>query len=108
MNYNQLSGYVGSSTLTSMRDAAAPTSAQFGLLENLRGTIPTVSPGSLMTIRRFKPLVGVSSLTAPNGMVTLYGYDRGGRLIDIRRSGGGTEQLVERYFYNLTGNGSNH
>lgn len=107
MNYNQLSGYVGSSTLTSMRDAAAPTSAQFGLLENLRGTIPTVSPGSLMTIRRFKPLVGVSSLTAPNGMVTLYGYDRGGRLIDIRRSGGGTEQLVERYFYNLTGNGSN-
>lgn len=108
MNYNQLSGYVGSSTLTSMRDAAAPTSAQFGLLENLRGTIPTVSPGSLMTIRRFKPLVGVSSLTAPNGMVTLYGYDRGGRLIDIRRSGGGTEQLVERYFYNLTGNGTNH
>ena len=107
MNYNQLSGYLGSSTLTSMRDAAAPSSSQFAMLENMMESMPTLSPGSLMTIRRFKPLVGVSSLTAPNGTVTLYGYDRGGRLIDIRRSGGGTEQLVERYFYNLTGNGSN-
>lgn len=107
MNYNQLSGYVGSSTLTSMRDAAAPTNSQFAMLENIRESMPTLSPGSLMTIRRFKPLVGVNSLMAPNGTVTLYGYDRGGRLIDISRSGGGIEQLVERYFYNYIGNGSN-
>lgn len=108
MNYDLLLGYIGSSTLISMRDAATPTSSQFDLLETLRGNMPVFSPGSLMTIRKFKPLIGVSSLTAPNGIITLYGYDRGGRLIDLRRSYGGTEQLVERYYYNLRGNGSDH
>ena len=108
MSYNQLVSYVGSSTLTSMRDSANPTNAQFGTLESLRQSLPVYSPGSLMTIRRFKPLVGVTSLTAPNGMVTLYGYDSAGRLSNISRSGGGTVQLVDRYLYNYTGTGSNY
>ena len=107
MSYSQLTGHVSSSTLTGMRDAATPTNAQFDTLDNLRGTMPSIAPGTLMTVRRFKPLVGVSSLTAPNGEVTSYGYDRGGRLINISRSGGGAAQPVERYYYNLTGNGAN-
>lgn len=108
MSYDQLANYVGGSTLISMRDGISPTNAQFDMLENLRGILPVFSPGSLMTIRHFKPLVGVSSLVAPNGMVTLYGYDSAGRLTDISRLGGGTEQFVERYSYNLTGNGPGH
>ena len=108
MSYNQLVSYVGSSTLTSMRDNATPTNAQFGTLESMRQSLPVYSPGSLMTIRRFKPLVGVTSLTAPNGMVTLYGYDSAGRLSNISRSGGGNVQLVDRYLYNYTGTGSNY
>ncbi len=91
-----------------MRDNATPTNAQFGTLESLRQSLPVYSPGSLMTIRRFKPLVGITSLTAPNGMVTLYGYDSAGRLSNISRSGGGNVQLVDRYLYNYTGTGSNY
>lgn len=108
MSYNQLVSYVGSSTLTSMRDGITPTNAQFGTLESLRQSLPVYSPGSLMTIRRFKPLVGVTSLTAPNGMVTIYGYDSAGRLLNISRSGGGTVQPMDSYLYNYTGAGSNY
>lgn len=106
MSYAQLENRLGGSMLKSMRDSAAPSDAQLRSLESIRSSLYDNFPGTLMTIRQYRPLVGLSSVTAPNGTITKYFYDNGGRLSEVSTSGGGHEQLVGRYSYNMTG-GSN-
>ena len=103
ISYDWLENQLGSSELNRIRDAKEPSEAQFQSLERIRSGLYDSHPGALMTIWRYRPLVGVSSVTAPNGTATGYSYDSGGRLSEINTSGGGQQQRVGRYSYNMTG-----
>lgn len=76
--------------LTRMELAAVP---DFGALDALREKLPE----ALVTTCRHNPLVGVTRMTAPNGLSTHYEYDSMGRLQAVRDDGG---NLKEVYNYN--------
>jgi hypothetical protein len=77
--YSELSSYV--SNLQSLSDNSSTTEVQMiGALNNLRSQLPNAS----VTTYTYKPLVGVSTITAPNGITEYYFYDSAGRLQQIQ------------------------
>ena len=59
--------------------------------------------GTLTSTARWKPLVGVSSLTAPNGTISTYTYDDEGRLAEEKTNG----RIRTRYSYRIAQDGDN-
>ena len=59
--------------------------------------------GTLTSTARWKPLVGVSSLTAPNGTISTYIYDDEGRLIEEKTNG----RIRTRHSYRISQDGDN-
>lgn len=59
--------------------------------------------GTLKSVAEWKPLVGVSSLTDPSGVKTVYGYDTHNRLSSVTCAG----SLLESYLYTLGQTGDN-
>lgn len=55
----------------------------------------------MVTLYTYKPLVGMTSETAPNGTSTYYIYDSFGRLSETRNSDG---NLLQKYSYNYVNN----
>ena len=59
--------------------------------------------GTLTSTARWKPLVGVSSLTAPNGTISTYIYDDESRLIEEKTNG----RIRTRHSYRISQDGDN-
>ena len=55
----------------------------------------------LMTTYTYDPLIGMTSMTAPNGTKTSYTYDVMGRLSSVKNHGGNT---IQQYYYNYKNN----
>lgn len=55
----------------------------------------------LMTSYTYDPLIGITSITAPNGTKTSYTYDAMGRLSTVKNHGGST---IQQYNYNYKTN----
>ena len=55
-----------------------------------------ISSYSLTNIYTYRPLVGITSQTAPNGMLLYYEYDSAGRLVRIKDT---NEHTVKQYQY---------
>ena len=92
-SYSDVQNWLSAATINalaasnSVSDIAAKVSA-------IRQTL--ASKGVLVTTYQYKPTIGISSTTAPNGQVTSYEYDTHGRLKAIKDHNGKT---VEQYTY---------
>ena len=82
---------IGESTINSLLDKAAPTASD---LSSLRTKIN--SAGGHITTYTFKPLVGMTSQTLPNGLTVNYEYDAFGRLTKASDPQG----VMQKYRYN--------
>lgn len=76
--------------LTTLATSLTPDMAKVDLL---RSKLPQAE----VTTYTYKPLTGVTSITAPNRMKTTYEYDKLGRLAKIKDY---TGKVVEQYDYN--------
>nr|WP_260392659.1 RHS repeat domain-containing protein [Empedobacter brevis] len=53
-------------------------------------------PNSMITTYLYQPLVGVTSITAPNGQTEYYKYDEFGRLVEIRND---KKEVIKTFEY---------
>ncbi|TGN21630.1 hypothetical protein [Empedobacter tilapiae] len=62
-----------------------------------QSTIRTLIPDAMITTYTYKPLVGVTSITGPNGQTEYYNYDAANRLQDIRND---KQEVLKTFQYN--------
>jgi YD repeat-containing protein len=55
-------------------------------------------PSALITIYTYKPLVGITSVTDPNGVTTYYEYDSFGRLQYLRDDKGNIRKSYDYHY----------
>ena len=66
---------------------------------NLDQIIREKLPYNEVTTYTHRPLVGVTSMKAPNGMTTYYDYDHAGRLAEAYIIENGIRKTLETYQY---------
>lgn len=104
MTYQDLLKCIPESSLTSIANAKTLSSDHMAILANLQKSIATNRLCSSMTIYTYKPLVGITSQIAPNGLTTCYEYDSSGRLIETAiKTADGKKQTLNKYQYNYKG-----
>jgi len=82
----------GKNTLETIAEKNEPAAADWTSINNLR----TQLPYALITTYTYKPLVGMTSEIAPNGIVTSYEYDSFGRLSKVTKA----DKVIKSYMYN--------
>ena len=68
--------------------------------KTLYNSIKALVPGAMITTFSYKPLVGMTSQTGPNGITVYYGYDAFGRLEYIKDNNG---KILGYYNYHYAG-----
>ncbi|GHT63146.1 hypothetical protein FACS189451_09290 [Bacteroidia bacterium] len=91
--YSQVEQILTSTLINRVASADTPSAADLTAIKNLRTN--TSLSGAMVTVYEYKPLVGVSKMTDPRGVVTEYVYDDFGRLKKIIQEG----KAVEEYKY---------
>ncbi|GHT53769.1 hypothetical protein FACS189446_2010 [Bacteroidia bacterium] len=91
--YSQVEQILTSTLISRVDSTTTPATADLTAIKNLR-TNTTLS-GAMVTVYEYKPLIGVSKMTDPRGVVTEYVYDDFGRLKKIIQEG----KAVEEYKY---------
>jgi YD repeat-containing protein len=83
-------------------DGQAATLDSQTLCNNLKNLLSSTNPSPFITTYTYKPLVGITSQTDPNGKTTYYGYDDFGRLKNVKDDEG---KLLKNYQYHyINGN----
>ena len=76
--YDEVMDAVGSSTISTLLNKAVPSTSDISSLRNAVN-----KKKCHITTYKYKPLVGIETLTLPNGMETTYTYDGFGRLTEV-------------------------
>ncbi|MBQ0103982.1 MAG: RHS repeat protein [Prevotellaceae bacterium] len=96
--------YLTSVDITNIAKAKTLSDAHMQKLVGLKNCIATNRLCSSMTIYTYKPLVGITSQIAPNGLTTCYEYDSSGRLVQTSlKTADGNKQTLNKYKYNYKG-----
>ena len=83
------------SQLRTLVEAATPNMSQ---IINKQVEIINYYPNHQITCYTYKPNIGVTSITSPNGLVEYYNYDSLGRLINVKDYNG---IILKDYYYEL-------
>ena len=98
--YDDISSALGStlSVLNSSRDHTKPGAPYFldNEMRNMMGILRTQLPSAKVFIYTYKPFVGITSETDPNGIITSYHYDYFGRLKLVKDHQG---NIIKKYNY---------
>lgn len=78
LTYAEVQSAVGSSAISILLSKPQPTSADLSSIRNAVNSI-----GGHVTTYTYKPLVGIESMTQPNGNTVYYEYDSFGRLTRV-------------------------
>lgn len=95
VSYSTVTGKFTSTELSSLYGTGLNDKERQKLLSRLQ----TIS-NALTSIYTFNPLVGITSETAPNGLITYYDYDALGRLESIKDHG---SRYTDQYRYHYQG-----
>ena len=90
----------GQTTIDNITSKQIMSDNDFNVVNSLR----TKLPNAMITTFTYKPFVGLTSTTDPNGLSTYYEYDDFGRLIDVKvgeinSSGTETKRKIQNYDY---------
>lgn len=91
--YKQVKDILTESFITNLNAKIVPTDSDMNSINNLRTRLPDAH----ITTYTYKPLIGVTSIMAPNNMKTTYEYDGLGRLSKVKEHNG---KIVEQHDYN--------
>ena len=95
LDYVGVSGLVSSTYLANLNGSSASVIST--ALGNVRAAIGS---SGLVTTYTYTPLVGITSMTEPNGNKTSYSYDSAGRLSTVKNHSNQTEQTFEYHLLN--------
>ena len=87
-------------TVEELCEKVSLTNNDIVVLNALRAALPQ----SLVTIYTYKPLVGVESITSPDGQTIYYDYDTNGRLRESFYKEGVEKRVLQHYNYYYTNN----
>jgi YD repeat-containing protein len=91
--YLEITQYINETALNSIAGKAELTSADSITINNIRNQLPN----AYVTTYIYKPLVGMTSKTDPDGVKTTYEYDAFGRLQYVKDE---NSNVIENYEYN--------
>lgn len=93
-SYDAVVSVLGEEFVSSLRQSLQPSTYQWNRISALRNRTDWH-----ITIYKYKPLVGVTSITDPSGKEISYSYDALGRLTGKRLVTNGNTELLEEYNY---------
>ena len=91
LTYAGVKAAVGEAAISTLLDKTTPSASD---LSSLRKAVKNA--GGHITTYTFKPLVGITSATKPNGQTVNYDYDASGRLVKVSDPQG----VLQKYQYN--------
>ncbi|MCL2097843.1 MAG: RHS repeat protein [Bacteroidales bacterium] len=94
--YDEVENILGEILITRVAAADEPANNDLAAIDDLRNSLPN----AMITTYTYKPLVGITTMTDPNGIITYYEYDTAGRLKTIKDHLGNVLQQNE---YNYGG-----
>ena len=94
--YSQVMTALGEGFINDVSEKSSPISSDWSMINNQRYSSNFIK--SHITTYNYKPLVGLSSVTSPSGMIIYYSYDAYGRLKEIFHTQQG-RTLIKSYDY---------
>lgn len=88
--------YIPKATIDGIASKTIPAATDWTAISNLQKGMKS----ALISIYKYKPLVGITEVTAPNGFITYYEYDAFGRLTRTYYKEGSSINTIELYNYN--------
>ncbi len=85
LTYSSVSDMLTTSFISNLQDKKTPSESDYNTIRTCLANI-----GGLITTYTYEPLVGVTSLTQPNGVKTIFNYDGFGRLVKTINGNGET------------------
>lgn len=93
--YAQVKAIINETTLASIASKDEPAIYDWALIEGLRTSLAN----AMVTTYRYKPLVGILTITDPAGTVTYYEYDSFNRLKRTYIKENSVEKTIRSYDY---------
>ncbi|MDR2927358.1 MAG: hypothetical protein LBV41_04045 [Cytophagaceae bacterium] len=104
-DYSTVSRLLGADRIARMENATTPLDNDMSAVDNLRISTDAAMTNAQVSTLRYKPFIGMTSMTDPHGITTYYEYDSFGRVKEIKTgakttpAGSETKRNVESYDY---------